>query len=104
MRIPSPAAVWPAGSAAVERHVLSPAAQMEEYMLTGLRLVEEGVSEAGFQARFHRSLEDYYAHETAGLLGRGLLEWTPPPARRLRLTPRGYLLANLVLREFVEGE
>ena len=75
---------------------------MAEQMLLGLRLVEEGVSLSEFQARFQRSLEDYYAEAIAFGLDRKLLEWgqteTDP---RLRLTRQGRFLANQVMVKFM---
>lgn len=72
--------------------------EMQETMMVGLRLVEEGVSAARFAARFGVRLEEVFAMEVEGLVGKGLLEWVDD---RVRLTARGRMLGNQVFMEFV---
>jgi len=77
-------------------------AEIGETMMMGLRLTQEGVSEADFQARFRQNLEGLFASEIEELQGYGLLEWAgEAPRRRLRLTPRGRLLGNQVFMRFL---
>ena len=77
-------------------------AEIGETMMMGLRLTQEGVSEADFQARFGQSLEALFASEIKELQGYGLLEWVgETPQRRLRLTSRGRLLGNQVFMRFI---
>jgi oxygen-independent coproporphyrinogen-3 oxidase len=71
---------------------------MDETMMLGLRLVQEGVSAADFQARYGQSLAARYERRLKRLLALGLLE---RDARGVRLTPGGRLLGNRVFREFV---
>jgi oxygen-independent coproporphyrinogen-3 oxidase len=73
---------------------------MGETMMLGLRLVQEGVEDARFRARFGVGLEDAFDAEIAGLVRRGLLERLPD---RVRLTPEGRLLGNQVFAEFLPG-
>ncbi len=74
--------------------------EIQETLMMGLRLTEEGVSDAAFRARFGEGLQERYS-ETIAHLGRlGLVEWTPDA--RLRLTPRGRLLGNRVFMEFLK--
>ncbi|MEZ4554285.1 MAG: radical SAM family heme chaperone HemW [Dehalococcoidia bacterium] len=61
-------------------------------MILGLRLIE-GVSPREFEARFGRAPEAEFGQAIARHLATGLLERTDD---RLRLTPRGQLLANEV--------
>jgi oxygen-independent coproporphyrinogen-3 oxidase len=75
-------------------------AAMGETMMLGLRLLEEGVPDERFRARFGIGLEDAFGAEIAGLIARGLLERLPD---RLRLTPAGVLLGNRVFSEFMDG-
>ena len=76
--------------------------EMQETMMVGLRLVEEGVAGATFQERFGQSLEAAFGTEITGLIRLGLLEWA---GGSLRLTRRGRLLGNQVFMRFVgEGE
>ncbi len=77
-------------------------AQAEQMML-GLRLLREGVGEAGFMERFQVGLEARYQGAIARGLERELLEWVASPqGRRLRLTGRGYFLANEATLPFLE--
>ncbi|MDI6770918.1 MAG: hypothetical protein QMD04_14765, partial [Anaerolineales bacterium] len=83
--------------------------QMQETMLTGLRLTREGVSNADFHSRFGIGIEDAFPEEVSELLRLDLVEWvsTPPSyASRithhaLRLTPHARLVANQVFIRFV---
>lgn len=72
---------------------------MQETMITGLRLTEEGVSDQDFRARFGQSIEDAFSNEVHELIRLGLLEWVR--GKTLRLTPHARLLANQVFVRFV---
>jgi oxygen-independent coproporphyrinogen-3 oxidase len=72
--------------------------EMNETMMMGLRLVEEGVSQTGFSQRFGSTLDAVYGRQIAKLQRRGLLE---AAADALRLTQAGRLLGNQVFLEFV---
>jgi oxygen-independent coproporphyrinogen III oxidase len=74
------------------------AAEIAETMMMGLRLTQEGVSEAAFRARFGQSLLEVFTGPISRLISLGLLEWA---GDRLRLTERGRLLGNQVFVEFV---
>ena len=73
---------------------------MGETMMLGLRLVQEGVADVRFRARFGVGLDEMFGAEIAGLVRRGLLERLPD---RVRLTPEGKLLGNQVFAEFLPG-
>jgi oxygen-independent coproporphyrinogen-3 oxidase len=76
---------------------------MAEHMLLGLRLVREGVSPTGFEARFGVSLSEHYGRAIAYGLEHGLIEWvTSPDGSRLRLTRQGRFLANQAVLQFME--
>ena len=66
--------------------------------MMGLRLTQEGVREAGFQARFGQGLEEVFAAQIKKMTRLGLLEWNEGV---LRLTRRGRLLGNRVFVEFI---
>jgi oxygen-independent coproporphyrinogen-3 oxidase len=72
---------------------------MSEFMMTGLRLTQEGVSEAAFQARFGRSLLEVFGAEIEELLKLKLIEHAA--GERIRMTRRGRLLGNQVFLRFV---
>lgn len=75
---------------------------MEEHMMVGLRLTEEGVSDELFTKRFGVSLEQAFAEPLKRLAPTGLLEWVDQGGeRRLRLSKRGQLVGNQVFQMFV---
>jgi oxygen-independent coproporphyrinogen-3 oxidase len=73
---------------------------MDETMMLGLRLVQEGVPRARFQRRFGHSLLQVYPKEIVTLEMAGLLEQLPD---RIRLSERGRLLANEVFGRFLRS-
>ena len=72
--------------------------EMNETMLTGLRLVNEGVRAADFQARFGAGLRDVFAVELGDLEARGLVEWNEAG---IRLTAESRFVSNWVFERFV---
>ena len=90
---------FPLSPATVNHHKQSFQDDMSEFMMTGLRLTREGVSENEFQARFDRSLGEVYGGEIEELLRLGLIE--NGEGKRIRLTKRGRLLGNQVFMRFV---
>lgn len=90
--------VFPLSPATVNQHKNTPRDDMQETMMTGLRLTNEGVSAQGFQRRFDVDLGDVFGIEIRKLEKVGLLEWA---GDTLRLTQRGRLLGNQVFMEFV---
>ncbi|MDK2981480.1 MAG: hypothetical protein PWQ55_1827 [Chloroflexota bacterium] len=101
------AANWPleAPPAAVEPAVqLSQWDEIQERMMMGLRLTEEGIPAEDFRQRFGKDIESVYPKELDFLLRNGLLEWAGSQAeRRLRLTRRGRMLGNQVFMQFIEA-
>lgn len=94
---------YPLSPATVNHHKQTVQDDRSEYMMTGLRLTREGVSDEEFQARFGRSMLEVYPREIDELLKLGLIEnctWPGVPAI-LRLTQRGRLLGNQVFMRFV---
>jgi oxygen-independent coproporphyrinogen III oxidase len=92
--------VFPATPAAVEVSAVDRQRAIGEYMMMGLRLVQEGVSEQDFQERFSTSLEDEFGPVIERLMKKGLLE-NLHDRQLLRLTQRGRLLGNQVFCEFI---
>jgi oxygen-independent coproporphyrinogen-3 oxidase len=75
---------------------------MKEYMMVGLRLTDEGVSERAFAQAFGAVLTEIFPTEITRLVRLGLLEWREADAdRRLRLTRRGCLVGNQVFMAFI---
>jgi oxygen-independent coproporphyrinogen-3 oxidase len=76
--------------------------EMQEMMMVGLRLTQEGVSQERFFERFNRNLNDVFGKEIDKLIGLGLLEWESPDLKNLRLTHRGRMMGNQVFMQFVD--
>jgi oxygen-independent coproporphyrinogen-3 oxidase len=91
---------FPLSPATVNRTRLTPYIEMQETLMLGLRLTEEGVSLQAFHARFGQNLMDVFANEVDELVSLGLLEWIQT-SQVLRLTKRGRLLGNQVFMRFV---
>lgn len=90
------------GSAVAEVENLSVQEQMREMMMLGLRMTEEGLSEPAFYRRFGRLPDAIFGVEIEDLLKKGLVAWHPfEDGRHLVMTPKAYLLGNLVFRAFV---
>jgi oxygen-independent coproporphyrinogen-3 oxidase len=95
---------FPLTPATVNHHKQTPNDDMSEFMMTGLRLTQEGVSEEDFQERFGQSLREVYGKEIDELLKLGLIERLVGTGGRpslLRITNRGRLLGNQVFIKFV---
>jgi oxygen-independent coproporphyrinogen-3 oxidase len=89
--------------AAVSRREITRDEAMQETMMLGLRLTEEGVSEDAFAMRFGAAMQDVFSREINELLSLGLLEWVEKENTRiLRLTSHAYFLSNRVFRCFVD--
>lgn len=90
---------FPLSPVTVNSHRQTHQDDMSEFMMTGLRLTQEGISQAEFQARFGQSIYDVYGKEIDDLLKLGLLE--NGLGKRIRITKRGRLLGNRVFMRFV---
>lgn len=86
-----------AGHAAnIER--IEPRVAMGETMMLGLRLLHEGVGDLEFAARHQVGLTEMFGDGITQSVTEGLLERLPD---RVRLTPRGLMLANDVCARFL---
>ena len=108
---PSNPIPFPLTPATVNHHKQSLHDDMSEFMMTGLRLTQEGISEIEFQARFGCSMHDVYGREIDELLKLGLIEnivgngssrSTLTERHFLRISKRGRLLGNQVFMRFVD--
>ena len=105
---PPPALEFPLSPATVTQTRRTPFIDMQETMLLGLRLTQEGVSAGKFRQRFRQDLMAVFGKEVDELVALGLLEWarTQPSEYSatsdvIRLTRRGRLLGNQVFMRFV---
>jgi len=102
---------FPITPATVNHHKQTLQDDMSEFMMTGLRLTQEGISEDEFRARFGTSVRDVYEKEIEELLKFGLLDWSESASLNargvrsegevLRLTQRGRLLGNQAFMRFL---
>ncbi|HEY5731010.1 MAG TPA: radical SAM family heme chaperone HemW [Anaerolineales bacterium] len=96
---------FPISPATVNQHKQTSKDDMSEYMMTGLRLTQEGVSIHEFQTRFGRSMQDVFGKEINELLKLGLVEKQTSGfsenSEVLRLTKHARLLGNQVFMRFV---
>jgi oxygen-independent coproporphyrinogen-3 oxidase len=90
---------FPLSPATVNHHRQTLQEDMSEFMMTGLRLTKEGVSEREFQMRFGRSMQGVYGKEIDDLMKLGLIE--NGIGERIKITRRGRLLGNQVFMRFV---
>ena len=96
---------FPLSPTTVNQHKQTSQDDMSEFMMTGFRLTQEGISENEFQTRFGKSLRDVYQNEIIELLKLGLIESKTSEFSKnsevLKLTKRGRLLGNQVFMQFV---
>ncbi len=69
-----------------------------ETMMLGLRLLQEGVSQARFAERYGAPIEAFFARELARGVELGVLDVTP---ERVRLTDKGTFVSNQAMMLFV---
>jgi oxygen-independent coproporphyrinogen III oxidase len=75
--------------------------EMQEYMMLGLRLTQDGISRSEFKGRFLYTLDEVFGRTIEKLVKAGLLEDHPVLKDRVRLTRRGILFGNRAFVEFV---
>lgn len=107
---------FPLSPATMNQTSISRYVEMQETMMTGLRLTHEGVSAGDFADRFGIPMRDVFGRKIDELISLGLLEWVSDEpcegldpslrsgqafARLIRLTKRGRLLGNQVFMRFV---
>lgn len=97
-------AVFPTGPAGEALESLSAWELMQEFMMVGFRLTDEGVSKTDFNALFGQNMEKMFTNQIDRLLKNGLIEWHPQDGSRLRLTRRGRLFGNQVFAQFVGND
>lgn len=92
---------YPSSPATISTSVVDRETQMKEFMMLGLRLIKEGVSEKRFHQAYGVLMQAEFDGEIQYLLERDLIAWKNGADRKLCLTHRGILLANQVFMEFL---
>jgi oxygen-independent coproporphyrinogen-3 oxidase len=108
---------FPLSPATVRQSSLTSRIEMQETLMLGLRLTQEGVLEQSFRARFGQDLMEVFGKEINELIALGLLEISHSRTLSplgggagvreqagvcVRLTRRGRLLGNQVFMRFVD--
>ncbi|HEY9077436.1 MAG TPA: radical SAM family heme chaperone HemW [Anaerolineaceae bacterium] len=86
-----------------EKIWINPQAEIEETMMVGLRLVEEGISRNIFQSRFGLTIEEAYPGVLQKLIKQGLVE-TVESGDILRLSRKGIMVGNQVFMQFLDHD
>jgi oxygen-independent coproporphyrinogen-3 oxidase len=92
---------FPRSPANIRIEAIEKKVEIGETLMMGLRLLDEGISAHVFKQRFEEDLRIYFKTEIDRLINLGLLEWDGLDGDILRLTNKGYLLGNMVFREFI---
>lgn len=74
---------------------------MNDFMMLGLRLIEEGVSDTRFHRDFGVSMQNVFNEEIQDLLDKGLVKWVGQNKDRLVLTKKAIPVANQAFINFV---
>lgn len=90
---------FPLTPVTVNHHKQTLADDMSEFMMTGLRLTQEGVSETEFQERFGQSMRKVYGKEIDELSKLGLI--ANGAGSNIKISRRGRLLGNQVFMRFL---
>jgi oxygen-independent coproporphyrinogen-3 oxidase len=92
---------FPGTPAQIKMEKIALQTQMMDFMMVGLRLTKEGISEDRFFKLFGRSMKDVFGEEIDKLIRQGLISWIDNSKNRLVLTERGVMVANQVFMAFV---
>lgn len=92
---------YPLSSAVDEAHAVTEAEAITDTLITGLRLLQEGIDVAAFEEQFGRSVRQIYGETLDQLLAWELLE---EKRGRLLLSERGWFLSNQVFYRLLLAE
>ena len=90
---------FPVSSAISEVNILNIEERMQETMMLGLRLTEEGVSARKFNKRFGKDMREIFKDEIDELIKQDMVEWKKDS---LKLTQRGQFIGNRAFLKFVQ--
>ena len=91
--------LFPGTPGTIQISQIDQSTEIGEFMMMGLRLVEEGISNQVFYQRYDISLIRKFNRQIDRLIGLKLLEWRGTD--QLCLTIKGQLLGNQVFQEFI---
>lgn len=87
--------------AAIQKNRLTTWDEMQEFMMLGFRLTEEGVSRLEFRSRFSCDMDIVFSTQLEKLFHLYLIESDSNDKEVLRLTHQGVLFGNRVFEQFV---
>ncbi|MBN2256677.1 MAG: radical SAM family heme chaperone HemW [Anaerolineaceae bacterium] len=93
--------VFPLSPANEIRNEIGETTRMQEAMMLGLRLTDEGIARSHYILLYQQDYYEIFHKEIDRLLGLGLLEWVEDNQERIRLTRKARLLGNQVFMNFV---
>ena len=94
---------YPSTPATIETTIIHQRREMEDTMIMGLRLLQEGVSIDRFINRFGQDFREVFASEISHNIDNGMLKWGGINNRNLVLSEKAYFLANKVFVDFLES-
>jgi len=86
---------------AIQNNLLTEWDEMQEFMMLGFRLTEDGVSRQEFRSRFSCSMDKVFSNQLEKLFHLNLIENDSNDKNFLRLTHQGVLFGNRVFEQFV---
>lgn len=89
---------YPLSTAVADSHAVGRAEAISDTMMTQLRLLNEGLDLAAFEAKFGKTVVEIYGDTLEQLLAWGLVEVANG---RLHLTQKGWFLSNQVFYRFM---
>ena len=93
--------MYPITAASLSANKINKFTEMQETMMMGLRLVQQGVSRERFTDRFGEDFAEVFSSEISELLQKELVEWMGAERHSLRLAKKARILGNQVFRYFV---
>jgi len=94
---------FPTTPATIESTIINQRREMEDTMILGLRLLQEGVSIDRFLKRFGLDFLEVFESEITNHLNNGMLTWGGIDNENLILSEKAYFLANKVFVDFLES-
>lgn len=94
---------FPVTPATIEHTRIIKRRDMEDTMIMGLRMLQDGVSIDRFKKRFGVDFRNIFSEEINSQIKSGMLKWGNLEEKNLILTEKAYFLANRVFVEFIQS-
>lgn len=90
--------IFPRTPATADSELISEESEISEMLMMGLRLTQEGISLKNFRRRFGYDLIEHHADTILRFVEYGMLELS---SDCLRITEKGRLLSNVIIRDLI---